>query len=498
MSEAIHGYETTEEWHQANEGRWMRVVKNGKSYFLKQYTNIAVEPDKSKIGTVFSQTVYDKKLEEFNLFQEKKAQMNRSLKSIAGSGGNIVIPLDSFVHDHYYTEISDFYSSPLSPEEIVALAPEQKQTLMRTLTSTLKAIHRLKIVHGDIKDTNVICTKNAIGKYVLKLIDFGASFFVNEKSLNPEDYSGDPCYASPELGLVWMSEDAETDPTEYIEKLSEKTDIFSFGLLLHFFLTGKRPLYTNIDLEAEFPGKDPAVIYPFEVLLQNGKLELSPEITDPRYLEILPRMLDADPDKRPTATEVLNYLNRTQKLAKTDGEKADKPTATEKAYGKKSAKTGDVSPAPSPSLTGSGIDEPWEEDGIRWASNLTELMTEEGYTKIKRERNFLGQNVYSFYKVTGSKVMRSADWVLEKGFATVARLDTTGFGNDNSILREEDATRFRVNTELLISMNSLITPAERHNAFFGKSIEGYELINTACNTKVFYPTPDLVRFKILL
>ncbi|MBR2459677.1 MAG: protein kinase [Clostridia bacterium] len=490
--EPIRGYAIEGDWHQANEGHWAHACKDGKDYFLKQYTNVAVEPDRSKIGVVFNEATYNLRKEEFDLFKRRKDRLNSSLRRIAGFGGNIVIPLDAFVHDHYYTEVSNFYPDMLSEEEIIALPFEQKQLLMVTMTDTLSAVHNIGIVHSDVKGTNVICTKNALGKYVLKLIDFGASYFVDDRPVDSKEYSGDPTYASPELGMVWMCEDAEVDPTEYIAKLTQKSDIFSLGILFHFFLTGERPIPTDIDLSAEFPGRDTNVIYPFEVILHEGKLGISSAITDPKYKEIIPKMLDADPDKRPSAGEVLRCIR---------GMATPAPAAPAGAGARPSpAATPRPAPAPTPAPrpVSVEVDDPRPEDAIAWVDNIKALMSEKGYTKLKRDRNFLGANSYTFVTTTGSKIMLSKENMVDKGFAVAVAPDTSDYGDTDDILRAEDKALYKVNTEYLRAHNIVIRPMEKTNAALGRTVVGYELMNTVTNVKNFTAVATMVLTKYLL
>ena len=97
MSEIIRGYTFSGEWTQATEGRWAHATKDGRDYFVKQYTMVAREPDETKIGLLYTKNSYDLKLAEFNKFRGRRERINNKLKTIAGSGGNIVIPLVAFV-----------------------------------------------------------------------------------------------------------------------------------------------------------------------------------------------------------------------------------------------------------------------------------------------------------------------------------------------------------------------------------------------------------------
>ena len=515
MSENVHGYEITGDWNQANEGKWACATKAGKSYFVKQYTNHYTEPDASKIGKVFSEASYNSQLEAFNKFKAKRNLLNVTLKRIAGQGGNIVFPLDYFVYDHHYTEVSDLYSDHLTDDEIVTLTPSQKHLLLKSLASTLNAIHHLGIVHGDIKPSNVICTKNKIGTFVLKLIDFGAAFFSNDKPSAPSEYSGDPCYASPELGQLWMSkEDEDADPQEYIDALSEKSDIFALGILFHFFLTGESPTYQGVDIAGVFHGRSASNIYPFEILLNGGTLGLSENIDDPRYAAIIPKMLELDPEKRPTCSEVLRALNQ-HKITVNNTKNKDEASDRNKENPSKKDSESDTEAVPTAKPEESAqlkndnnpvneispdenIDSPWENDSIKWTAVLNEFMAAEKYTKLKRDRNFLGKPVYSFFKEDDTKTMIPVSVLIEKGVAERTILDTSDYGDTKDILRDSDKSTLNVNSELLTMMNVKLKPGIQYNGILNRQIEGYELLNTEKNKTSFYSTTTLVRVGILI
>ncbi|KAL0415555.1 UNVERIFIED_CONTAM: putative inactive receptor kinase [Sesamum latifolium] len=80
--------------------------------------------------------------------------------------------------------------------------------------------------HGNIKSSNVLLTKS----YDARVSDFGLNQLVGPPS-SPTRVTG---YRAPEV----------TDP----RKLSQKADVYSFGVLLLELLTGKAPLEEGLDL----------------------------------------------------------------------------------------------------------------------------------------------------------------------------------------------------------------------------------------------------------
>ena len=100
--------------------------------------------------------------------------------------------------------------------------------IMRQILDGLQHIHDLKIVHLDLKPSNIFFTE----EYILKIGDFGISVNLNlnkngDKSSTSSssleyDYSGDPIYIAPELLSFNRS----------LNNISCKTDIYSLGIIL--------------------------------------------------------------------------------------------------------------------------------------------------------------------------------------------------------------------------------------------------------------------------
>ena len=96
----------------------------------------------------------------------------------------------------------------------------------------------------------------------------------------------DQVYVAPETLLAL--DDTSVD-------LDEKIDIFALGLLFHQFFTGKYPVLTG---ECEVAA---------EALLCEEKIQL--ESWMPFWLEeLIQRMLQLEPKKRPSTAEVLRCL----------------------------------------------------------------------------------------------------------------------------------------------------------------------------------------------
>jgi tRNA A-37 threonylcarbamoyl transferase component Bud32 len=111
----------------------------------------------------------------------------------------------------------EHWSPPRSTGEVEAVVQ-----LLLTAARALASIHAEQIVHGDFKPDNVMIAKN--GK--LKLIDFGLGQRADLPPSDEQEVGGSPAYMAPE---------------QTRGKINVKTDMYSFGVVLHEGLTGELP-----------------------------------------------------------------------------------------------------------------------------------------------------------------------------------------------------------------------------------------------------------------
>lgn len=111
---------------------------------------------------------------------------------------------------------------PLSPDEVVVVA--------RAVASALAAAHEAGVIHRDVRPSNVLHDQKADR---ILLCDFGIARLRDrdgediERLTQSGEVVGDPNYVSPEQ----MEGDEVTD----------RTDIYSLGVLIHELLTGRLP-----------------------------------------------------------------------------------------------------------------------------------------------------------------------------------------------------------------------------------------------------------------
>jgi serine/threonine-protein kinase len=137
----------------------------------------------------------------------------------------------------------------------------------------LEAAHAWRIVHGNLKPSNVLLMKDASGASVVKLLDFGLLGSASPDYVAPEQLRGEPPVAT--------------------------SDLYALGAILYTLLTGRAP----------FTGT------PDEVRDQHLRAVTMPpssiEPTVPQSLDrLVAELLQKDPEIRPTSTAVHAWLRQ--------------------------------------------------------------------------------------------------------------------------------------------------------------------------------------------
>ena len=452
--------------------------KDGKRYFCKVF-NDPVEPTNN--GALSARAIA-KNQAIFDVFKRRKTKLNRILREISGLGGNIVYPIDETVYEHHWTEFSEYIEGAL-PEDrystvISGLDKDEKMLVLKIAIGALQTIHGQRIVHGDLKLTNIMLVKNAKGHYVSKIIDFDGAFFEDDVPL--DSITGTVDYYSPELALYSSNEDPD-----FREKISKiitiKSDIFTMGLILHEYLSGSKPKpdqWSSSLKKLESAGK---FIYPWQVLLTNDKgeektqLVINNSISEPAYIALISDMLNLEPDRRPSAAEVLKRLNNLELPIETDTwpeqnitiniakvkeqliglRKFEVTKERETIYAyeiiKKDGRRYVKSKEELLSLGFASMVESWTppmaEDGIKWNMDVLKKM----FISITPD----GPGKYVLFDKRGCKRIMSVNQLVMMKFADKTSgkeivPDSVHSGNE---LWEEDSDYLKLNTELLSESN---------------------------------------------
>jgi serine/threonine-protein kinase len=180
---------------------------------------------------------------------------------------------------------------------------DQKINILRQLLLGLKAAHKLGIIHRDIKPENILVNN----ELKLKLADFGLAFRAEDSKLTSQSsLIGTPAYMSPEQARG--------------EKLSNKTDLFSVGVVAFELFQEYHPFlgedvkntlnnllsFENRDIASELKPDIPAVV----VDLLQVSVEQRPASAAQALqgLGVSSDAIDADrPKKNKSSKKTINY-----------------------------------------------------------------------------------------------------------------------------------------------------------------------------------------------
>ena len=408
----VHGYELTADWKVSNIGMTAQGTKGGKRYFLKKYGEYKM-PRRDASTTP---KLYERLKAEFNAFSQNRIDINRTLSSLAGPGGNIILPTDWFIEDIYYIEATEFVDHLIEDDAILCMPREDILFIMLTAAGALHNIHRKNIVHSDLKRTNILAARNPSGRAVAKLIDFDRSYFADR--VRPDELGGDQSYMSPELAQCFIYDMAD----EALAYLSTKSDIFSLGLVYYNYLSkGAFPAIRGLSGALKAKADDGVTVYCCEALLAGAELVIDGKIGDPYLTHLLAAMLQPEPEDRPTAQEVLEVLKTKRVLdLKEDSAVTIKgETAAPAAPAKKadaSAAGVKPMPAPAPEVTAppKGYCAPWADHDITFDEVK---MARNGYV-ASAQTTRRDIRCYKLYKKDGTERVFTVDNLLILGLVT--------------------------------------------------------------------------------
>lgn len=153
------------------------------------------------------------------------------------------------------------------------LSEAEIKFLFRQILQGLEYCHRSNVAHRDIKLENILVTADR----VVKIIDFGFSTCSSPASKS-RVFCGTPSYMAPEI----------VARTHYC---GPPADMWALGVLLYIVAMGRYP----------FKGTNTGELYQ---RIGRGVFSLSSQVTINCRL-LIRRLLQVDPEKRPTCEEVL-------------------------------------------------------------------------------------------------------------------------------------------------------------------------------------------------
>jgi len=172
---------------------------------------------------------------------------------------------------------------------------QNEKEILRQVTQGLSHLHELKIVHRDIKPTNLLIFVPSKGtetiiKPQMKLADFGISKMLKtDADINFTNTS----VTNPSGSIGWMAPEVYES-----NRFDFKVDVWALGLIFFFTLSdGKHPFGND-------PYERTTRIKKKESMLLTEK-DLIGNIDVQKAIEVIQSMLVVEPENRPVVKDVL-------------------------------------------------------------------------------------------------------------------------------------------------------------------------------------------------
>lgn len=287
--EIINGYELVSDKTATSSSEYWKARKDGQYFFLKKFNGPARPTDRLKLHCPEE---YARRSDLCVQFEHIRKTINALISSLGG--GNFVAPVEFFLYKNKYYQATPWRMLETKTiSEIIRLTESEKLLILKTAANCLKLLHEKGIIHCDIKPENVPVTSTASKRNTCSLIDFDSSILASQIP-DPDELYGTDCYWSPELMSYKMGRNYYPG-----HKLTVKSDVFAMAIIFHYYWSGENFSYPQ-------PQKGP---YLHHAVLENLTIVVSDKI--PEWLRVLLlRMIDRQPENRPSMGEVLVYLNQ--------------------------------------------------------------------------------------------------------------------------------------------------------------------------------------------
>lgn len=171
------------------------------------------------------------------------------------------------------------------PGEITNIIKIKK--IIHEILLGVQYLKRIGIVHRDLKPANIMENQGKV-----KIIDFGLSITKSQIEQGDDIFlAGTPGFIAPELFTT----------TEISKLINTKIDIFSVGIILHFYLFGEL-VYGNGSIN-EIMDRNRKGVY-----FLRSKEEMITDIKSFEAYDLMKKMLDLNQDNRIGVDDALNHV----------------------------------------------------------------------------------------------------------------------------------------------------------------------------------------------
>ena len=179
-------------------------------------------------------------------FSRHQSNVERFVKEAKAASAlnhpNILVIHEIGFSDEANFIVSEFIEGKTLREKIEAVAPiklAETLDISIQIANALTAAHTAKIVHRDIKPENIMLRPDG---YV-KILDFGLAKLVAQKNVGLEDATAKQNETAK--GIILGTVNYMSPEQAKGEKVDERTDIFSFGVVIYEMIAGKTPFAGN-------------------------------------------------------------------------------------------------------------------------------------------------------------------------------------------------------------------------------------------------------------
>lgn len=161
--------------------------------------------------------------------------------------------------------------------------------LMSQLARALEHAHSRGVIHRDIKPENIMLVRQGEYEDLAKLLDFGVARIANQDRVTGVgQVTGTAEFIAPET----LQDDGVITPA---------VDLYAIGMIFHDALVGRPPFTGTLDVVLH----QHLEVVPPLLSERSGDPNLPPELDD-----VVARLLEKDPAKRPSAGELSDVLDR--------------------------------------------------------------------------------------------------------------------------------------------------------------------------------------------
>ena len=153
-----------------------------------------------------------------------------------GKHPNIVRYFDSFLENGSLKIVMEFSDQGTLSTQTLIWTEETVWGFLAQMGSALTYIHRIGIIHRDLKLENILCVSAGNNQIMFKIADFGIAKLVDvvrQGNHYGNTYAGTYCYMAPEV--------LNSQPYTF------SADIWSLGAVLSFLCNNNRHLFVSND-----------------------------------------------------------------------------------------------------------------------------------------------------------------------------------------------------------------------------------------------------------